>query len=1033
LHPSLASLTEAVADGHEIDWSSIDLSSLDGPERDRVAELRAIAEIGRCLATLTTDSVPSWQSASRGSAEVPMPTVWGTLEIREHVGRGRFGDVYRAWDPALDRHVALKLLRRDAVQASAGSVVVHEGRLMGRVRHPNVATIYGAATQAGRTGLWMEFIDGRTLEAELRDRGTLEATEVARIGIELCRALSAVHGAGLLHRDVKAQNVMRDATGRVVIGDFGTGLELDDENAEVTLAGTPVYLAPEVLRGQPATPRSDIYSLGVLLFHLATGSYPVKGRSVGEIKRAHLNGVRSRLTDLRPDVPIAFAEAVERAIAVDPAARVETAAELEQLFERSSLAIREDRNRRGTRLRRIRLTGIALATAITAAVAVPSSRALIMAVGLLAAACLSAATGWLWYRSADTRIPFAARDWVLIARFANRTGEAAFDDVLEQALQRELINSGFVNVVPRPRIEDVLTLMRKPADSPVDGQLAREVALRDGAIRALLTGGLDRVGATYVLTTNIVDPGDGRILTNVTSDVSVPSELLHQVRQQALRVRRVLGEALPAIEQSRRALEKVTTPSLPALQLYSRAAALLEGEYWRADPEAMSRFPESPSRYSSAEALLRGATEADPSFAAAWMLLGHVIANQNRPPREYRPFVEKAFALAGNLSPVERWMIEGFAWRYRPWQGDYREVDAAIRAYEATLQIVPDHYWALLELQFLYAMLGRVDDQERVTLHAARLRPHSFRFAIDTARIRLGHGDRDVARSIIQQHAPETANGSPQLGALPPETLAWYRLWDAHLAWLDGDVRRALEVVRAVEGSWTSNHSLGLFQLANAYSGLGRYGDAERVVRRMAPAQTDFHLALIATRRERWDELRMLLHPERREFQVLRSRVLMLVRAGWLDDAAWVLEERRRRAQQPTPNDQDEVEGQLRVAQGKYVEGLAQLEHLTNGKAGTRFGADISYAIARRGVGDLSDAIRYLERVGERKSHAVAHDAWYVAGWLDSRVLLAEYYVEAGRTADATRVADETRRLLAVADPDHPLLLRLGRLLGTRH
>jgi serine/threonine protein kinase len=380
VRPSLASLTEAVADGQDIDWSSVDLSSIDAPDRERVAELRAIAEIGQYLATLTRNDPrsPSPAILESTSAFAP-PRVWGSLEIREHVGRGRFGDVYRAWDPAIDRHVALKLLRdRGAVQSSADSIVVHEGRLMGRVRHPNVATIYGAANHEGRTGLWMEFIDGRTLEAELRDRGPFGAAEAAAIGIELCRALAAVHAAGLLHRDVKTQNVMRDATGRVVLGDFGTGLELDDdEGTETTIAGTPVYLAPEILKGEAATPRSDVYSLGVLLFHLVSGSYPVTGRSIGEIKRAHLNGARSRLIDLRPDVPIAFADAVERAIAPDHGARLASAAELEPLLKRSMGISNDDTVQRGALHSRVWLMAIPLAALTTAALVVPSSHTVI--------------------------------------------------------------------------------------------------------------------------------------------------------------------------------------------------------------------------------------------------------------------------------------------------------------------------------------------------------------------------------------------------------------------------------------------------------------------------------------------------------------------------------------------------------------------------------------------------------------------------------------------------------------------------------
>lgn len=123
------------------------------------------------------------------------------------------------------------------------------------------------------------------------------------IGLELCRAISAVHGADLLHRDIKAHNVMRADDGRIVLMDFGTGRELDDD-ASSDLAGTPLYLAPEVLRGQKATVRSDIYSLGVLLYHLVTGSYPVKARTVREVRRAHDRGERTGVQTVRSDVPV---------------------------------------------------------------------------------------------------------------------------------------------------------------------------------------------------------------------------------------------------------------------------------------------------------------------------------------------------------------------------------------------------------------------------------------------------------------------------------------------------------------------------------------------------------------------------------------------------------------------------------------------------------------------------------------------------------------------------------------------------------
>ena len=192
------------------------------------------------------------------------------------------------------------------------------------MRHPNVVTIYGAEQIADQIGLWMEFVRGHTLEQILDQRKVVSAAEAVAIGLELCRAMSAVHGAGLLHRDIKAHNVMRADDGRIVLMDFGTGRELEDD-ASSDLAGTPLYLAPEVLQGQRATVRSDIYSLGVLLYHLVTGSYPVQARTVREVRRAHERGERTAVQTARRDVPAKLARVIERAIDPRPERRYESA------------------------------------------------------------------------------------------------------------------------------------------------------------------------------------------------------------------------------------------------------------------------------------------------------------------------------------------------------------------------------------------------------------------------------------------------------------------------------------------------------------------------------------------------------------------------------------------------------------------------------------------------------------------------------------------------------------------------------------
>ena len=185
--------------------------------------------------------------------------------------------MFRAFDESLRRDVAVKLLRASGRSAELlAAKVLNEGRLLARVRHRNVVTVHGVDTHDGRVGLWMEFIRGNTLEQLLERQGPFGGREASLLGQDLCRALAAVHAAGLVHRDVKAQNVIREEGGRLVLMDFGTGLLLDDDEAvrASPVAGTPLYLSPEVLAGSDASPQSDIYSLGVLLFHLVTGSYP---------------------------------------------------------------------------------------------------------------------------------------------------------------------------------------------------------------------------------------------------------------------------------------------------------------------------------------------------------------------------------------------------------------------------------------------------------------------------------------------------------------------------------------------------------------------------------------------------------------------------------------------------------------------------------------------------------------------------------------------------------------------------------------
>ena len=316
-------LSAAASEGQDVDWDEAGRLATDPVDYVRVQQLRAIAAVARahrCGPPISGDDADG--PGVTGQAHIGK---WRHLIVFESIGDGAFGTVHRAWDPIVDREVAVKLLSRARADASP----LDEARHLARVRHPNVVTVHGADIDGDTAGIWMEFIEGLTLAQIVRERGPMSAREVAGIALDLCGALSAIHAAGLLHRDIKAQNVMREVGGRIVLMDFSGAHARTGDAASPTLSGTPLYMAPELFADAPATPASDVYSLGVLLFLLVSGRLPIEAPTVQQVKDAHARGERQRLRDARADVPDALVEVIERATAREPADRFRTAGELQ--------------------------------------------------------------------------------------------------------------------------------------------------------------------------------------------------------------------------------------------------------------------------------------------------------------------------------------------------------------------------------------------------------------------------------------------------------------------------------------------------------------------------------------------------------------------------------------------------------------------------------------------------------------------------------------------------------------------------------
>ena len=322
-------LARELAEGHSVDW---DQQIEEAPDDDRLPVLRGLqrlADLQQRFQATADDELGD--SPPLRATELER---WGHLEVGELLGSGTFGDVFRAYDPVLRRDVALKLRGRESV-ASAESTFLAEARRLARVRHPHVLAVHGADVHFGRAGLWADLLDGETLEQHLRDGREFGRQDVLEIAIALADALAAVHAAGIVHGDVKGSNVMLEEDGRAMLMDFGAASESDGSRSTGSLIGSPLSMPPESFSGTSPGLPGDVYSLGVLLFRMITGRYPVEAKTLEELEAKHAAGPADpwQATD-RP--PKALRDLVEAALERNPHRRPradELAAELRRVEE----------------------------------------------------------------------------------------------------------------------------------------------------------------------------------------------------------------------------------------------------------------------------------------------------------------------------------------------------------------------------------------------------------------------------------------------------------------------------------------------------------------------------------------------------------------------------------------------------------------------------------------------------------------------------------------------------------------------------
>lgn len=303
-----------IADGRAVDWDAL---------AGRV-DAAALARL-RDLARLAGHFSDAHQALSAGHVDAdiaaPPARMFAHLQVQEEIGRGSSGVVHCAFDPLLQRVVALKLCHGDG----ATDDLLREAQQMARIDHPGVLKIHGVQVVDGQVGFWSDLVTGESVAHRLQQQARVAPQEAIMVALELCSALAAIHQAGLVHGDVKAQNVVRRQDGRHVLIDFGSARKFDERTQ---VSGTPLYLAPELLAGGLNVPADDLYSVGVLLFRMMSGRFPVEGDSLLGLVEAHQAGRRLHLLDLVPQLDPRLAAVVERAIDPDRTRRFTRAGEL---------------------------------------------------------------------------------------------------------------------------------------------------------------------------------------------------------------------------------------------------------------------------------------------------------------------------------------------------------------------------------------------------------------------------------------------------------------------------------------------------------------------------------------------------------------------------------------------------------------------------------------------------------------------------------------------------------------------------------